>query len=67
MTSDRLDKCHQLFSEVSEQKCLVERAQECASEIAEATGDAGGTRVDMAELRDIYQNIVSDAQGKVER
>jgi len=58
-----LEKCQALYRDIKQHANIIEKAHECAHKIAEATGDAGGTRVDTAELRDLYQEILNSAQG----
>lgn len=44
---------------------MIEQAQTCASKIAEYSGDAGGTRVEIAELRNHYQIVLNGANGRI--
>ncbi|CAK8680522.1 unnamed protein product [Clavelina lepadiformis] len=61
-TFSDLEKCRALYRDVKQRSSLMEKAQQSASKIVEATGDAGGTRVDAAELREMYQDVLNAAQ-----
>lgn len=42
---------------------MVENVQLCASNIVTLTGDVSGTRVDLAEIREHYQELMNAVQG----
>ena len=58
-----VEKCRSLYREVQDHVYLIEDVQRCSTKIANATGDSGGTRIDAAELRDMYQSTCNAVQG----
>lgn len=42
---------------------MIENVQQCANNIASVTGDVYGTRVDIAEIREQYQELMNEVQG----
>jgi len=60
----RVERCRALHQDVVNGASVVDRVQMSADNIVEATGDAAGTRVDAAELRETYRTIINSTQGK---
>ncbi|XP_077969764.1 nesprin-1-like isoform X1 [Styela clava] len=58
-----LEKCRLLYRDIKNKSGMIDNIQQCANKIANITGDVSGTRVDLAEIREHYQELLNAAQG----